>query len=190
MKGPIDLVIEIAALLDSHSIPYALGGSVAMSFFGEPRSTNDVDIAVRASSVDGVAFLSDVPAEFYVPRKEAQRAWTTGGSFNLVDTLNALKVDLFVVGDGLLDRRQIDRRQLMALPGAPAGIWVTSPEDQILRKLTWHREGSSERQWRDVVGLVSATLRSIDLVDLSTAAEQLGVVDLLDAAIREAAEGG
>lgn len=65
-----------------------------------------------------------------------------------------MKVDLFVLGEGLLDRMQITRRMNVALPGLAHRIWITSPEDQVLRKLDWYRRTGheSERQWRDVVG--------------------------------------
>jgi len=47
-------------------------------------------------------------------------------------------VDLFVLGDGLLDRRQLERRRRAVLSEAPRReIWIGSPEDQILRKLEW-----------------------------------------------------
>jgi hypothetical protein len=41
----------------------------------------------------------------------ARTAIQTRSSFNLIDTAHALKVDLFVLGGGLLDRMQIARRR-------------------------------------------------------------------------------
>ena len=46
-KGPFDLVCQMAEILDDLEVPYALGGSMASSLLGEPRSTVDVDMAVR-----------------------------------------------------------------------------------------------------------------------------------------------
>ena len=39
-----------------------------------------------------------------------------------------------MLGDGLLDRKQIERRILVHVPGAPNGIWVTSPEEIAWRE--------------------------------------------------------
>lgn len=185
-KGPLDLVRQVARILDDLDIPYALGGSMASSLFGEPRSTVDVDIAILLTTDQEGALLERAAAEFYVPFEAAHVAVRTHSSFNLVDIPNALKVDLFVLGNGLLDRMQIERRIAVMIPGAEGSVWVTSPEVQVLRKLDWYRAGgaSSDRQWRDVVGILRAadgldaeflleTARAIDLdVLLATALEQ------------------
>ncbi len=51
-KGPYELVRQMVAIFDELSIPYALGGSVASSMLGEPRSTVDVDFAVVLGEAD------------------------------------------------------------------------------------------------------------------------------------------
>ena len=110
-----------------------------------------------------------------------------GGPFDLVDTTSALKVDLFVVGEGLLDRMQLERRVRMDVPGARDGIWVTAAEDQVLRKLDWFRQGASlsDRQWRDVVGILRVHGRSMDLDYLTATARAVGLREELAAALRE-----
>lgn len=108
-KGPFDLVCQMAEILDELGVPYALGGSMASSLLGEPRSTVDVDLAVQLDERSGEALLERVDALFYVPQDDAREAIRTHTAFNLLDTASALKVDLFVVGEGLLDRRQIER---------------------------------------------------------------------------------
>jgi hypothetical protein len=155
-KGPLDLVSQIATILDELDIPYALGGSLASSLIGEPRSTVDVDIAIKLDDEAGAALLERASAEFYVPIDSARAAIQARSSFNLIDTTHGLKVDLFVLDEGLLDRMQIARRIRITIPGVAGGIWVTSPEDQVLRKLDWYRNtgNESERQWRDVVGIL------------------------------------
>lgn len=189
-KGPFDLVCQMAGILDDLAVPYALGGSMASSLLGEPRSTVDVDMAIRLEGVAGEALLDRVGAAFYVPVESARQAIASHSSFNLVDTASALKVDLFVVGDGLLDRMQIERRVLVQITGAPNGIWVTSAEDQVLRKLDWFRQGgsTSDRQWRDVVGILRIHRNSMDLDYLRESAGELGLAGHVDEALQQAAE--
>lgn len=100
-----------------------------------------------------------------------------------------MKIDLFVLGDGLLDRMQIERRVLIAVPGAAKGIWVTAPEDQVLRKLDWFRRGAttSDRQWRDVVGILRIHRQSMDLDYLRSSAVAVGLAETLDEALAQAA---
>ncbi len=191
-KGPFDLVCQMAEILDELGVPYALGGSMASSLLGEPRSTVDIDLAVQLDERSGKALLERVDALFYVPQDDARQAIRTHTAFNLLDTASALKVDLFVVGDGLLDRRQIERRVLVALPGAPGGVWVTSGEDQVLRKLDWRRQGGSlsDRQWRDVVGILRVHGGSLDLAYLRSTADALGLASDLEEALLDAATSG
>ena len=73
-KGPLQLVSQVAGILDDLDIPYALGGSLASSLIGEPRSTVDVDIAIRINEGTEAALLERVDAEFYVPMDSARAA--------------------------------------------------------------------------------------------------------------------
>jgi hypothetical protein len=182
--GPIELVEQVVDILDDLGVPYALGGSIAASFFGEPRATADVDLAVDLDQARGEELLGRVAPAFYVPAGAARDAIATSGSFNLISDEHPIKVDLFVLGPGVLDRHQIERRQLVVLPGSGREVWVTSPEDQVLRKLDWYRQSgqTSERQWRDVIGLLSVRGERMDVEYLRDVASDAGLSDLLERA--------
>ena len=131
--GPIAVALDVARTLDALGIPYVLGGSLASSIMGEPRSTVDIDMAVRLDSVSLEPLLEATRTEFYVPEDAARSATEAASSFNMVHRAGALKVDLFVLGDGVLDRRQLARRVRMVVSVDPASeLWVTSAEDQVL----------------------------------------------------------
>lgn len=186
--GPLDLVRQIALMLDELEIPYVLGGSIASSFFGEPRSTVDIDLAVLLDGDRGDALLERATTVFYTPVDAAQKAIAAHTSFNLVDTANGFKIDIFVLGEGVLDRRQIERRTRVAIPGVDDGVWVTSPEDQVLRKLDWYRAGGSvsDRQWRDVVGILRVQADDLDLEYIKRTAEEVDLSDLVATALEQA----
>jgi hypothetical protein len=186
--GPLDLLRAVVEILDDLGVPYALGGSMASSFIGEPRSTVDVDVAIRLEAELVEDLLRRARASFYLPEEAARRAIEAHESFNLLDTETAMKVDLFVVGDSLLDRMQIERRIQVQVPGFPVALWVTSPEDQVLRKLAWFRSGGSvsDRQWRDVVGILRVQAPTIDVAYVQRTALEVGLDRDLAAALVEA----
>lgn len=86
-KGPLELVGQVVTILDELGIPYALGGSMASSLIGEPRSTVDVDIAIKLEHDAGAALLERASAEFYVPVDSARVAIQAHSSFNIIDTV-------------------------------------------------------------------------------------------------------
>ncbi len=189
-SGPLSLVIRVAAILDEFDITYALGGSMASSFFGEPRATADIDVAVDLDAGSGDRLVDRLQSEFYVPTASARAAVRAQESFNILAVEQGLKADLFVLGDSLLDRRQIERRVLIVLPGSTQGLWVTSPEDQILRKLDWYCRGGSvsDRQWRDVLGLLTVGGDALEVDYLHETAAEVGLSDLLERAVAAASE--
>ena len=76
----------------------------------------------------------------------------------------------------------------VAIPGLADGIWVTAPEDQVLRKLDWYRStgNESERQWRDVVGILRIHGEAMNRVYLDETARALNLGALLEEATRAA----
>jgi hypothetical protein len=185
--GPLDTLSRVIAILDDVGIPYALGGSLASSLVGEPRATADADVAIRLGVGHEVEFLERASVNFYVPIESARAAIRDHTSFNLVDEEHALKVDIFVLGDELLDRMQIERRVRVAIPGFDREIWVTSPEDQVLRKLQWYQAGGSlsDRQWRDVVAILQVRQGALDSDYLATTARAVGLEAPLAQAIEQ-----
>lgn len=187
--GPIALALRVASLLDHLGIPYVLGGSVASSLVGEPRATMDVDLAVQLGTTQAEQLVAALGAEWYVSRDAVLDAVRRRSSANLIHLGTMQKVDLFVLGDGLLDRRQLARRRRVVVDeGSGEDLWVGSAEDQILRKLWWYRLGGerSERQWRDVVAMLTVQGGRLDEADLTSAAAEVALADLLERARRDA----
>ena len=186
---PLELAADVARRLDRLHVPYVIGGSLAATLVGEPRSTADVDIAVELSVAMVAPLIDEMAADFYVPEAAVAAAAAARSSFNLVDRRSALKVDVFVLGDDLLDRQQLERRRSVPLPvHPPQAVWVTSTEDVVLRKLRWFDDGGhvSDRQWRDILGVLRTQAGRVDDDYLDSTARQVGLTDLLERARRDA----
>jgi len=68
--------------------------------------------------------------------------------------------------------------------------YITTAEDIILAKLEWYRMGGavSERQWRDVVGVLKVQGDRLDRDYMHRMAAELNILALLEQAIEEAEE--
>lgn len=180
---PFARLVEMADRLDRIQVPWVLGGSLASSIIGEPRSTADIDVAVRIGALDITRFMSVAEDDYYIDAEMIRDAVDRSSSFNLIHFQTGFKVDFFVLGDSVLDRRALIHRQALVVPEAGGRtIWVGSPEDQILRKLWWYRLGgeASDRQLRDVAAIIEAQRDVIDSDELRRIAEQIDIGDLVD----------
>ncbi len=187
------VALELAGHLDRLGIPYVAGGSLASSFHGEPRSTNDVDLVVALTPEQVDPLVRALGQGYYVSTAAAREAAGTGGAFNVVHLATAVKADLFVAGTDPFDAERIARGIRQRFGESPGStLAIDSAEDTILRKLEWYRRGGevSERQWRDVIGIIRAQGARLDWTRLESWAPRLGVDDLLARARSEGMPAG
>jgi hypothetical protein len=165
---------RIVGLLDGAGIPYMLSGSMAGTFHGTPRSTMDFDLVIDPSTASLRKFLDSLdPEEHYADRAAAGKALRSRGQFNVIDSRSGWKADLILRKDRPFSREEFRRRFRAEVLGLP--VWLSTAEDTILAKLEWARKGASERQARDVAGIVAVRGAELDLGYLDLWAPRLGV---------------
>jgi hypothetical protein len=190
LPDPLEVAASITGVLEALGVCYLIGGSLASSVHGEPRSTNDVDILVDFRSEHVAPFVEAIQGDYYVSEPAIRAAVKSGYHFNVIHMNAAVKVDLFLAGDDAFDLERLDARQALQLPTEPERqVYVDTAEHSVLRKLEWFRRGGevSERQWRDVVAILRIQGSRLDRSRLGMWAPRLGVADLLDRAFLEAA---
>jgi hypothetical protein len=182
------VTLLVTQTLERLGIPYAVGGSLASSLHGVMRSTLDVDIVADMRVEHIQPLFAALSKEFYADDEMMKDAIEHHSSFNLIHYETAFKVDIFIRKTRLFDQIQLERRRSSVIATDPEeSIYITSPEDTILSKLEWYRMGGevSDRQWRDILGVLKTQAGGLDLDYLRKWAIELKVADLLDRALKE-----
>lgn len=182
VSDPVAVALSVGQILEACGLRYLVGGSLASSLSGEPRSTLDVDIVVAMTSADVDRVVAALRGEFDVDELAVARAVRDRSSVNIFHRASAIKVDLFVMGGSPLEDEQMNRRLRVQVTADPDRyLYAYTPEDILLQKLCWFRKGNemSDRQWRDVLGILLVQGAALDLTYLRARAERLSVADLL-----------
>jgi hypothetical protein len=181
-RNAVDVLRDVAAILDSLGIRYVVGGSMASSVHGEARYTRDADIVVDLAPNRVEPLAEALEPRFYVSRDAMREAVRARDCFNAIEPESGFKVDFFVVGRTAFDAEELRRgiREPSPPTGRPGLVYKT-PEDIVLRKLLWYRSGgeASDRQWHDVLGVLATCRGRLDEAYLDRWAADLGVADLL-----------
>ncbi len=188
LPEPIVATITVTAVLEKLGVRYLIGGSLASTVHGMVRTTQDSDIVaeLRPEHVD--AFIQALEGEFYVDDESIALAVAQHTSFNIIHHESMFKVDVFVPPLRPFVKEQLSRARKQAFSITPlVEALVATAEDTLLAKLEWFRMGgeASERQWRDVIGILKIQSGNLDSDYLRHWAKQLKVNDLLERALFE-----
>lgn len=186
---PLRVTLAVAKALERMGILYFVGGSLASSAHGVARATLDADIIAKLDPGQAGRFAKELGPEFYADVVAIADAAARRSSFNVIHISTAFKVDVFVPRATAYADVEMERRQSHVIDQATGErLAFSTAEDTLLAKLQWYRQGNevSERQWRDVLGILRVTGQGLDGSYLSLWAGELGVTDLLDRALREA----
>jgi hypothetical protein len=176
----------VADALEALGVAHYVGGSLASSAHGIPRTSIDADV-VADLRLEHVRPLVDRLREAYYQDEDRIRSSVEARrSFNLIHLDTMFKIDVFVSKGRPYDLEALRRARPASLEDSPSArqFAVASPEDTVLAKLEWFRAGGevSDRQWSDIVGVLKTRRGQIDIGYLQRWAASLGVVDLLERA--------
>jgi hypothetical protein len=193
LPDPLRVALAFAAILDGLGVPYVTAGSFASSLHGEPRSTDDIDVVADLRPAHAAELATALRGAWYLSEEAVRDAIARGASFNAIHLATGVKVDVFVVGADPFDAQRVARGRPVRVGAEPGTeLRVDTAEYTVLRKLEWFRRGgeTSDRQWRDVLGIIRTQGVRLDRRELSTWAERLGVSDLLARALEATGSPG
>ena len=186
---PVEVTLKVTAVFENLGVRYLIGGSLASTLYGMIRTTQDSDIITEMRPEHIQPFVAALESDFYIDEEMIAESIQRNSSFNIIHRESMFKVDIFIPRPRLFQESQLTRvhRQTFNFE-TPISANFASPEDTIISKLEWYRMGDevSERQWRDILGVLKIRAGELDFDYMRKWAKELKVSDLLERALSTA----
>lgn len=181
------VILLVTDVLEAYQIDYVIGGSMASIVYGTARATMDVDIVAEVNLGHVSGLVAAWEGQFYLDEGAIRQAIERRSSFSLIHLATMFKVDIFLSQPRAFDKQQLSRRVPgRIMPNMDKTVWLLTAEDIILAKLDWFRLGGevSERQWRDILGILKTQQGHLDIPYLLDWSQHLQLSDLFNKALR------
>ena len=173
----VGLLIKLLGILNESGIKYFITGSVASMHYGESRSTRDIDVAVHLRYGDvGTLLEKFCEPEFHFDRLSAVEALQSSTSFNIIHKFTRMKIDFMCLEHEGFDESRLRRAVFTEMVGGSKG-WVSAPEDVILKKLEFYKQGGSDKHLRDIASMIKFSGPTFDREYLESWAKALAVTE-------------
>jgi predicted nucleotidyltransferase len=173
MLSQKEFLKNVVEKLEQAGIDYVICGSIAASFYGVERSTQDADIIISSTEEQLAKFLKLLGDSYYVSEDTALDALKRRTMFNIIDLENAWKADLIILKETDFGVKEFQRKRKEILLGKD--LYILSPEDIVLSKLVWAEQSRSQLQYSDVSRILEVWSGHLDMKYLNKWAKELGV---------------
>lgn len=181
---PFELLLQFAACLHGRESACFVTGSCAAMVYGEYRLTTDVDLVIDPRLIDAPDLRVGFPEpEYRMSLEAAHESMLRGGQFSIFHVPSGFKIDVIVPAPGPFTDSCFRRARVMEIKPARSARF-SAPEDVILMKLKYFRQGGSDKHLRDIASMFKVSGETFDLAYLERWAVTLGVAEEL-AVVRE-----
>jgi len=178
---PKKILLKIILILDRLNLDYFVTGGFAVSVWGRPRATFDIDIVIELVEPDAKDLMKALREIFkagYIDEDAMKEAIKYQKEFNFIDSESGSKIDFWIKKDDELTVQKFKRRKLEKIQGQ--NVYFVSPEDLILSKLEWYQKSGSTRQLEDIESVLKISGDKLDMNYLNKWAKKLGVFKILN----------
>lgn len=176
-----DLLLRVISKINSLGIPYMMTGGVAVIFFGRPRLTHDFDLVIEMRDADIPELVKLFQDDFYVSEEAILEALKKRSMFNIIHFDSGIKVDFWLLQRDEFDRTRFERKKLHSYGNLD--MYVSAPEDVILKKLLWYKESDIQKHRDDALGILEVQ-KKLDMDYLEHWAGRLSVKNLFHELLR------
>lgn len=178
-----ELMRLIVQALESLKIPFMITGSHASAYYGEPRFTRDIDIVAELKEGQVDEFVKFFPVDqFYCDKDMIKTEIKRHGQFNVIHATSGLKIDIILTKETPFSKTEFSRRKRQSLFSDKDANFA-SPEDVIIKKMDFYKEGGSEKHLRDITGILKISGDIIDIDYITQWADRLNLREIWDAVL-------
>lgn len=174
----MDVLLIVMNTLNQTGIPYMLTGAYAVSFYGRPRTTHDIDLKILINDTEIEKIYDAFKESFYINKEMIRQAVRRNLMFNIIHNETQTKIDFWVVRNDEFDQERFKRRLKINIYNAP--VFMSTPEDLIVIKLCWYRESNSQKHYEDVKGIFEIQSDKLDIEYITKWAKHFSVLDILE----------
>lgn len=173
----------LATAFRNNNVPYMLTGSIAVSFYGKPRYTHDVDIVIDVVTDTEkrlVTALKSLETDFFsfVDPDHIIEVLRGSSMISLLDKKSEMKIDLWIRGRDDFDVSSFCRRKTKRVFETP--MQFIAPEDLIIQKLRWYRDAKSDRHLEDAYTVYYGQKKRLNEKYIHTWTKNLGLTEHLN----------
>ncbi len=178
-----ELVQRLTDALDKSSVDYVLVGSLAASFYGVSRATQDADIVVSCAGSAISDVLRALGPEFERDPQLAFETVTATTKTLLREKATGFQIEVFYLSDDEHDQERFARRRHVTMFGRPA--CVLTVEDVLVTKIRWLAWAGRAKDESDIRAVIQMQYQRVDWTYVEMWCDRHGTRKLLDRLRRE-----
>ncbi|MBT3337487.1 MAG: hypothetical protein HN855_05540 [Anaerolineae bacterium] len=172
-----EFLAMILAVLEKSEIKYMIGGAIAVWPWGEPRSTQDVDIVIHLKAEQINTFSEELEKVdiFLPPDIIMENLYDIRGDLpvNAIHGFSGYKAEMFLMREDDAFRQSAFSRRVKVDFGADVGkVFVHSAEDIIVYKLLYYSLSQQTKHIRDIGSIIKTRGEKLDYAYIEKWAEE------------------
>jgi len=181
---------SVIETLESLGFAYSIGGSFASMYYGELRTTQDIDISVVLPLEEANRFVQAFQAlGYHIYLDVIVNALIEEQPFNIIDAESGYKADIFLIDPdepSELEQSAIARRRREVYDlDTGAETYLYAPEDVIVYKLKYYLSGRMDKHLRDIAAMLMVQGDLFDFDYLEQWATRVGAAELWHTLLKE-----
>ncbi len=178
----VEALSHFLKVLNSLSIPYMITGAYAVSYYGMPRATHDLDVVIEIAAKDVEKTCRGLKKTCEIDEKMIENAVQYRTHFSVIYSKGDLRADFWVLKNKPIENTKFERRQKISLFGIPT--FMISPEDIVLTKLDWYKRSKNTKHMDDAVGIIKVQGKKLDVIYIKDVFDKLGIEKYWEQAVR------